>query len=91
LSQPKINQILTKLVYFETGHRGERTPVLQTGRNRRHATMALNPEELVTLTNGTRKLHAAVSRVMALPLKERKRATIVREGEPATLNFEQIK
>jgi hypothetical protein len=26
-----------------------------------------------------------------LPLKERKRATIVREGEPATLNFEQIK
>jgi hypothetical protein len=65
---------------------------LQTGRNRRHATMALDPEELVTLTDhGTRKLHTAVSRAMTLPLKERKRATIVREGEPAPLNFEQIK
>jgi hypothetical protein len=54
--------------------------------------MPLNPEELVTLTDhGTMKLHAAVLRAMTLPLKERKRATIVREGEPATLNFEQIK
>jgi hypothetical protein len=54
--------------------------------------MALDPEELVILTDhGTMKLHAAVSRAMTLPFKERKRATIVREGEPATLNFEQIK
>jgi hypothetical protein len=54
--------------------------------------MALDPEELVTLTDhGTMKLHAAVSRAMTLPFKERKRVTIVREGEPATLNFEQIK
>ena len=65
---------------------------MQTGRNRKHATMALDPEELVTLKDhGTMKLHAAVLRAMTLPLKERKRATIVREGEPATLNFEQIK
>jgi hypothetical protein len=54
--------------------------------------MALDPEELVTLTDhGTMKLHAAVLRAMTLPLKERKRTTIVREGEPGTLNFEQIK
>ena len=65
---------------------------MQTGRNRKHAMMALDPEELVTLTDhGTMKLHAAVLRAMTLPLKKRKRATIVREGEPATLNFEQIK
>ena len=58
----------------------------------RRATMAFDPEEFVTLTDhGTMKLHAAVLRAMTLPLKERKRATIVREGEPATLNFEQIK
>lgn len=57
---------------------------MQTGRNRRHAAMALDPKELVTLTDhGTMKLHAAVLRAMTLPLKERKRATIVREGEPA--------
>ena len=54
--------------------------------------MALDPEEFVTLKNhGTMKLRSAVSRAMMLPLKERKRATIVREGEPANLNFEQIK
>ena len=54
--------------------------------------MPLDPEELVTLTDhGTMKLRAAVLRAMTLPLKERKRATIVREGEPAILNFEQIK
>jgi hypothetical protein len=28
---------------------------------------------------------------MMLPPKERRRTTIVREGEPAILNFEQIK
>jgi hypothetical protein len=59
--------------------------------------MALNPEELdpeefVTLTDhGTMKLRSAVSRAMTLLPKERKRATIVREGEPAILNFARIK
>ena len=37
------------------------------------------------------KLRAAVLRAMTLLPKERKRTTIVREGEPAFLNFEQIK
>jgi hypothetical protein len=54
--------------------------------------MALDPEELVTLTDhGTMKLHSAVSRAMMLLPKERKLATIVRDGEPAVLNFEQIR
>ena len=54
--------------------------------------MALDPEELVTLTDhGAMKLRAAVLRAMTLLPKERKRTTIVREGEPATLNFKQIK
>jgi hypothetical protein len=54
--------------------------------------MTLDPEEFVTLTNhGSMKLRAAVFRAMALLPKERKRATIVREGDPAILNFEQIK
>jgi hypothetical protein len=54
--------------------------------------MALDPEELVILTDhGTMRLRSAVSRAMMLVLKERKRATIVREGDPAILNFEQIK
>ena len=54
--------------------------------------MALDPEEFVTLTDhGSMKLRAAVSRAMTLLPKERKRTTIVREGEPAILNFQQIK
>ena len=54
--------------------------------------MALDPEEIVTLTDhGSMKLRAAVSRAMTLLPKERKRTTIVRESEPAILNFEQIK
>jgi hypothetical protein len=54
--------------------------------------MAFDPEELVILTDhGTMKLRSAVSRAMMLVAKERKRATIVREGDPAILNFEQIK
>jgi hypothetical protein len=54
--------------------------------------MALDPEEFVTLTDhGAMKLRAAVLRAMTLLPKERKRTTIVREGEPAILNFEQIK
>ena len=54
--------------------------------------MAFDPEEFVTLTDhGSMKLRAAVLRAMMLLPKERKRTTIVREGEPAILNFEQIK
>jgi hypothetical protein len=54
--------------------------------------MALDPEELVTLTDhGTMKLRSAVARAMTLLPKQRKRATIVRDGEPAILSFEQIK
>ena len=54
--------------------------------------MAIDPEEFVTLTNhGSMKLRAAVLRAMTLLPKERKRTTIFREGEPAILNFEQIK
>ena len=54
--------------------------------------MAIDPEELVTLTNhGTMTLRAAVARTMVLLPKDRKRATIVRQGEPAILDFEQIK
>ena len=54
--------------------------------------MALDPEELVTLTDhGTMKLRSAVVRAMILPAKERKRAKIVREGEPAILIFKQIR
>ena len=54
--------------------------------------MTLDPEEVVTLADhGSMKLRAAVSRAMTLLPKERKRTTIVREGEPAILTFEQIK
>jgi hypothetical protein len=54
--------------------------------------MAFDPEELVTLTNhGTMKLRSAVARAMTLPLDERKSATIIRAGKPATLKFERIK
>jgi hypothetical protein len=54
--------------------------------------MAFDPEEFVTLTDhGTMKLRSAVSRAMTLVPKERKRATIVREGDPAVLDFKQIK
>jgi hypothetical protein len=54
--------------------------------------MALDPEELVTLTNhGTMKLRSAVARAMMLLSQERDAATIVREGEPSILNFDLIK
>jgi hypothetical protein len=54
--------------------------------------MALDPEELVTLTNhGTMKLCSAVARAMMLLPKERDVATIVREGEPSILNIDLIK
>ena len=65
---------------------------MRAGRNRRHAAMPLDPEEFVTLTDhGSMKLRSAVLRAMTLLPKERKRATIVRQGEPAILNFEEIK
>jgi hypothetical protein len=52
--------------------------------------MALDPEELVTLTNhGTMKLRSA--RAMMLLPQERDLATIIRESEPTILNFELIK
>ena len=55
-------------------------------------TMAIDPEELVILTNhGSMKLRSAVARTMILPPRERKRATIVREGASAVLKFEQIR
>jgi hypothetical protein len=54
--------------------------------------MAFDPEEFVTLTDhGSMKLRAAVMRAMMLLPKERKRTTILRKGEPAILNFKQIK
>jgi hypothetical protein len=54
--------------------------------------MAPDPDELVTLTDhGSMKLRAAVLRAMLLLPRERKRTTIVRQGEPAILNFEQIR
>jgi hypothetical protein len=54
--------------------------------------MALDPEELVTLTNhGAMKLRSAVARAMMLPPEERNLATIVREGEPTILTFDLIR
>jgi len=54
--------------------------------------MAFDPEELVTLTDhGTMKLRSAVSRAMTMPPKERRRATIVREGDPAILTFDRLR
>ena len=54
--------------------------------------MALDPEELVTLTNhGSMRLRSAVARAMTLPFDERRKATIVRKGKPATLRYERIK
>ncbi len=54
--------------------------------------MAFDPDEFVILTDhGTMRLRSAVSRAMTLLPEERERTTIVREGDPAILNFEQIK
>lgn len=54
--------------------------------------MAFDPEEFVTLIDhGTMTLRSAVSRAMTLLPDERKGATIVRDGDPAILNFDQIK
>ena len=52
----------------------------------------LDPEELVTLTNhGMMKLRLAVLRAMMMLPKQRKLATIVRDGDPSILNFDEIK
>lgn len=54
--------------------------------------MAFDPEEVVMLTNhGTMKLRSAVTRAMMLLPQERELATIVREGEPAILDFHLIR
>jgi hypothetical protein len=54
--------------------------------------MTIDPEEFVTLSNhGTMKLRSAVVRAMILPAEERTQATIVREGEPRILRFEQTR
>jgi hypothetical protein len=54
--------------------------------------MALDPEEVVTLTDhGPMKLRSAVARAMMLPPQERDHASIVRSSEPAILNFHLIK
>jgi hypothetical protein len=54
--------------------------------------MAYDPEQLVSLTDhGTMTLRSAVVRAMMLPFKERMRATIVRDGKPKVLRFDQIK
>ena len=52
----------------------------------------LDPEQLVTLTDhGMMKLRLAVLRAMMMLPKQRKLATIVRDGDPAILNFQEIK
>jgi hypothetical protein len=54
--------------------------------------MSFNPEEFVTLKDhGRMKLRSAVSRAMAMLPNEREHASIIREADPAILNFEQIK
>ena len=70
---------------------------MRASRKHRRATMALDPEELdpeelVTLTDhGMMKLRLAVLRAMMMLPKQRKLATIVRDGDPAILNFNEIK
>ena len=70
---------------------------MRASRKHRRATMALDPEELdpeelVTLTDhGMMKLRLAVLRAMMMLPKQRKLATIVRDGDPAILNFDEIK
>src|SRR6266566_1835753 len=50
--------------------------------------MALDPEEVVTLTDhGTMTLRAAVARAMMLPPQERDQASIIRNSEPSILDF----
>jgi hypothetical protein len=54
--------------------------------------MALDPEEVVTLTDhGTMSLRSAVARAMMLPPQERHQASIVRDSEPSILDFHLIR
>jgi len=54
--------------------------------------MALDPEEVVTLTDhGTMTLRSAVARAMMLPPQERDQASIVRDSEPSILDFHLIR
>jgi hypothetical protein len=54
--------------------------------------MALDPNEVVTLTNhGTMPLHLAVERAMMLPSPQRGNASILRESEPSMLDFQLIR
>ena len=54
--------------------------------------MAFDPDEFVVLTNhGRMTLRSAVSRAMTLLPQERRRATIVRNSDPAILNFKETK
>src|SRR5260221_14456824 len=77
LSEPKRNQLLPSWFIWRAAS---------------SVGMAMDPEELVTLTDhGTMKLRLFFLRAMILPAKERKRAKIVREGEPAILIFKQIR
>ena len=87
-----INQLLTKLVYEDVGHLGARVLAFRPAFSVGVGQMAFDPEELVTLTDhGMMTLRSAVARAMILRARERKRATIVRQGKPAILKFEQIK
>jgi hypothetical protein len=54
--------------------------------------MALDPQEVVTLTDhGTMTLRSAVARAMMLPPQERDHASIIREGVPSILDFHLIR
>src|SRR6266576_1725226 len=54
--------------------------------------MALDPEEVVTLTDhGTMTLGSAVARAMMLPPQERDHASIVRDSAPSTLDLHLIR
>jgi hypothetical protein len=54
--------------------------------------MALDPNEVVTLTNhGTMPLHLAVERAMMLPSRQRDHASILRNSEPSLLDFQLIR
>jgi hypothetical protein len=54
--------------------------------------MALDPEEVVTLTDhGTMTLRSAVARAMMLPPQERHQASIIRDSEPSILDFHLIR
>jgi len=54
--------------------------------------MALHPEEFVILEDhGPMTLCSAVARAMVLPPEQRCHASILRQGQPWLLNFDEIK